>query len=1066
MSSHQPPGGRPVEQIQAGIRSAEEAVRRSRADLASATNDVNRLAQAIPVVEADVAAFTPQRVAKQAELSALTVQAQTRHRELRGLAAAFSQASGVWGAIAGQAAVDQTTQLEAVRDGEVRGIRERAAQSTEATTRTAVGAAADLAPGYLGLPFASALWNAPDRLPTGEPNPQNRPIDLDAKRCSYIRVGTIDGAPMVPALVPLLNSAGWAVRADGPNFSELMQAVLLRLAAVIPLHRLQIRVFDPSLELKLGSFTPLGDAANGSFGAASARINDFERIIDAAIDSMTEANNAISQVGRANVEEHWAAMGTLDMPYTLLVINAYPRQITEQVQAKLVQIAQTGGKQGVTLIVRHDRDAPPVKDLKPAALLGQLSAVDLAAGIISAAALPNCTVHFEGAPNAGGRNILDPAVKRIGAANKAAAAPTVSLAELIAEIPDKWADGEAEVLNAYYARANRRPLPLRLSVQNPALPHALIGGKTGSGKSNLLLSVIYSLAARYRPDDLELYLLDFKQGVEFATLGPSQHPVTDPRPDWLPHVKVLALESDRTFGLAVLEHLVAEKNRRGALIQGTASSIVEYRASVGPMARIVLVVDEFHVLFDGDDDVAQRAVAALKDLAKQGRSYGVHVVLASQTTSGIRGLQVAGDSIYSQIPNRISLMNEKRESETILEQGNQAAATLAYRGEVIHNENSGALDYNVRGIVAYAEKEYTTRLRRQLWDAAPVKEQPLMFFGAQVAPWNEATIQALADLRATRTVDRYEPYQLWTGLPIRVDARPATFPMSRDVNQALAITGARYETEKGAFDPGAGLVTSALVSLAMQTRPGTRWVVLDGASMTAGGRAAPWLDEVLQLGRAAGNTVDYFGRDDVARYLVESESALLDQRSDADPDIFVILLSPQLVRDWQRKAGSAARVAVPSAVAIPVEMAVEGEGESLGPVMDFGEPLVFPAMGDLNGIAAPATLAVTDQSRTALMALQRLLTEGAPQGVHTIGWWSARSTMIGQLGYNLPGVGTEAVFNLTRTEASDVLGPMFALPEGNPRVIIKSANTVPEVHVAIPFATLTSDVRALLEERL
>ena len=53
-------------------------------------------------------------------------------------------------------------------------------------------------------------------------------------------------------------------------------------------------------------------------------------------------------------------------------------------------------------------------------------------------------------------------------------------------------------------------------------PHALIGGPSGSGKTNFLYAMLGGLAARYSPDELELYLLDFKEGVSFAQFAPGR----------------------------------------------------------------------------------------------------------------------------------------------------------------------------------------------------------------------------------------------------------------------------------------------------------------------------------------------------------------------------------------------------------------------------------------------------------------------------------------------------------------------------------------------------------------
>ena len=120
--------------------------------------------------------------------------------------------------------------------------------------------------------------------------------------------------------------------------------------------------------------------------------------------------------------------------------------------------------------------------------------------------------------------------------------------------------------------------------------------------------------------------MDFKEGVEFARLAPTGDET------WLPHVDSLGLESDRAYGVAVLEHLASEFDRRAdAFKSAGASSLADYRALTGrDMPRLVLVADEFQVLFEPDDDVAQRAVQLIEHLARKGRAYWVHLVLASQ----------------------------------------------------------------------------------------------------------------------------------------------------------------------------------------------------------------------------------------------------------------------------------------------------------------------------------------------------------------------------------------------------------------------------------------------------
>src|SRR5207245_9777161 len=121
--------------------------------------------------------------------------------------------------------------------------------------------------------------------------------------------------------------------------------------------------------------------------------------------------------------------------------------------------------------------------------------------------------------------------------------------------------------------------------------HALVAGKTGSGKSTLLHALITNLALHYGPDEVELYLIDFKKGVEFKTYATHA----------LPHARVVAVESEREFGLSVLQRLDAELKRRGDLFRAAGvQDVASYRDSEkaahgrgSALPRLLLIVDEF-----------------------------------------------------------------------------------------------------------------------------------------------------------------------------------------------------------------------------------------------------------------------------------------------------------------------------------------------------------------------------------------------------------------------------------------------------------------------------------------
>ena len=130
--------------------------------------------------------------------------------------------------------------------------------------------------------------------------------------------------------------------------------------------------------------------------------------------------------------------------------------------------------------------------------------------------------------------------------------------------------------------------------------HALIAGKTGSGKSTLFHVIITNLALFCAPDQIEFYLVDFKKGVEFKCYGTRK----------LPHAKVVAIESDREFGLSVLQRVDDELKRRGDLFRKLGvQDLAGYKRVGGTekLPRSLLMIDEFQEFFVEDDKVSQTA---------------------------------------------------------------------------------------------------------------------------------------------------------------------------------------------------------------------------------------------------------------------------------------------------------------------------------------------------------------------------------------------------------------------------------------------------------------------------
>jgi S-DNA-T family DNA segregation ATPase FtsK/SpoIIIE len=286
-------------------------------------------------------------------------------------------------------------------------------------------------------------------------------------------------------------------------------------------------------------------------------------------------------------------------------------------------------------------------------------------------------------------------------------------------------------------------------------PHGLIAGTTGSGKSELLRSVVASFAATVDPERLAFVLVDYKGGSAFDGLAT------------LPHVVDVVTDLDATSARRAVHGLEAEVHRRERALRGAGTAdIATYHharrsdALLHPMPRLVIVVDEFATL-------AQELPAfidALVDIAQRGRSLGVHLLLATQRPAG-----AVKDAIRTNTNLRIALrVLDTADSRDVL--GSEDAATIA-RGRF------------GRGIIRLGAGElrpfqaaYVSGLTRRADATTPLVVVPL---GATIPePMNDVTTRDLdaivgAVIAAHELERRATPRRPWA------DPLPADLPLAR-----------------------------------------------------------------------------------------------------------------------------------------------------------------------------------------------------------------------------------------------------------------------------------------------
>ena len=191
-------------------------------------------------------------------------------------------------------------------------------------------------------------------------------------------------------------------------------------------------------------------------------------------------------------------------------------------------------------------------------------------------------------------------------------------------------------------RRGGQPLILDLSHTGHG-PHGLVGGTTGSGKSELLQTLVVALALTHHPHEVGFVLVDFKGGGAFSALRD------------LPHT--LGLVTDLSGGLAerALIALRSELKRRELLLdRAGVSDIRDYDASRTGEAlpRLVIIIDEFAQLAMEHPDFMNELIG----VAQKGRSLGVHLVLSTQRPAG-----AVNPNIWANAKFRICLRVESRE---------------------------------------------------------------------------------------------------------------------------------------------------------------------------------------------------------------------------------------------------------------------------------------------------------------------------------------------------------------------------------------------------------------------
>jgi S-DNA-T family DNA segregation ATPase FtsK/SpoIIIE len=669
---------------------------------------------------------------------------------------------------------------------------------------------------------------------------------------------------------------------------QTLQAIVFRLLTSLPAGKVRFVIVDPvGLGQNFAAFMHLTDYDEQL--VASRIWTETPHIEQRLADLTLHMENVIQKYLRNQYEtimDYNAQAGEVAEAFRVLVVANFPVNFSPEAIRRLLSILQSGPRCGVLTLVSVDTKVPLPKGFDLA---------DLEANSLNFIwdgqrfrwkdpDFGPYPLTLETPPD---NDFANRILAQIGQAAVNAQRVEVPF-EFITPPPEEWWRGDSRKgLRVALGRAGATQRQC-LDLGKGTAQHVLLAGKTGSGKSTLLHALITNLALIYSPDEVELYLIDFKKGVEFKTYA-----VHD-----LPHARVIAIESEREFGLSVLQRLDAELRRRGERFRDVrAQDLTAFRQAKPHerMPRVLLIVDEFQEFFTEDDRLSQEAAQLLDRLVRQGRAFGMHVLLGSQTLGGAYTL---ARSTIDQMAVRIALQCSEADAHLILSDDNSAARLLSRPGEAIYNDANGLVEGNNPFQVVWLSddrrEQYLARIRDLAVQHPPsLREAPIVFEGnapADVAR-NPLLNQYLAASVTAETEDRREQ-RAWLGEAMAINELTAA-PFRRHHGSNLLFIGQQEETSLG-------MLATAVVSLAAQmgVREWPRFYLVDGRQADA-----PTDGPLARLPEVLPQTIRLFGWRDAPAVLAEL-SAELERRqkeTGVELSLYLVLYGVQRLRDLRKQ---------------------------------------------------------------------------------------------------------------------------------------------------------------------
>lgn len=499
--------------------------------------------------------------------------------------------------------------------------------------------------------------------------------EIQYKVPELIRVGVFNKSKKIPALIPFSISNGVYFDTNASNIglaNKQLESISLEILNKVNHDLVNFYVFDFGIKTNFDSLSRL-KLSNINV------INDTTEITETLENLFQTARNINTNFLTGNIKtlSEFNTNEEIKEPYNIIVIPSFPNQFSEDDLQILYTIIKEASNCGVySLIANNDKFLPKEntrfneryfelsKNIKRQMINIDISKVKPALKNLD---IPILVKMFNECFELDNYDYKESEVLLKSIIQKSESGNTFG--ENFISIP--------------IARNGRNIVNFELGTKTDAF-HCMIAGQNGTGKSTLLNSIITQIAQKYTPNEIRLHLLDYKEGVEFKIY--KDHP----------NVETLLLDnSNIEFAIEILEKFEKEIIHRKELFNRLGSSISNIgkfnKKAEKQIPYHIIIIDEAQELFTQGYDFNKKINKILTRIAKQGRAFGIHLILCTQTFSDCK----IDDSVKKQTRLRISFrLSDGSDCRAILGRENDAPLFLK-RFQIVYNSENGLADKNI-----------------------------------------------------------------------------------------------------------------------------------------------------------------------------------------------------------------------------------------------------------------------------------------------------------------------------------------------------------------------------------